>query len=397
MYMINGIFFNNRNSKIRYVYPMLNTTMALIASAFQMMFMYRGVTIEDYAFASESFCYVVILGTAPLVYISTLYNTDIIITQLNEMDKDFIFISSLTTKHRDHFLKGQLIIWQLCLAWFAFCTVVCGMYIVNTFVLLFHYSLIATQDEHMIRPLIFPMWLPEDDPYRTPNYEIFMFFQIVLISIIYQNFCGYVYIQFHILIHYYTIMDVIILDFEDIFDDLDESVVDLKKDDSRRVEVQLILNSRMKRIVQWHISVIKSLDTLSSVYGPPLVYQVMFSSVAICIMAYQVVNQLENGKVDFLFAMLWFGACVQLWIPCYLGTLMRDKGFAMADACWYSGWSNTKLSIMLRNEIVLFISKTQQPLIIKFTALPNLTLETFSSIMSSSYSYFNMLRQSTKD
>lgn len=92
----------------------------------------------------------------------------------------------------------------------------------------------------------------------------------------------------------------------------------------------------------------RSIDSVSYIYGPPLVYQVMFSSLPICLMAYQVADvsicskllwvffyftsdlnhffqSLDHGKFHVIFATLGFATCVQLWIPCYLGTLVRNK------------------------------------------------------------------------
>nr|AXF48804.1 odorant receptors OR64 [Lobesia botrana] len=188
-------------------------------------------------------------------------------------------------------------------------------------------------------------------------------------------------------------MDIIMIGLDELFDGLDASVVALPRDDLRRGAVQKELNDRIGRIVKWHRSIFDSVDTISSVYGPTLVYQVMFSSIVICLMAYQVSEQLSAGKFDYLFGVLTFGACVQLWIPCYIGTLMRTKGEAIGDSCFYCGWHMTPLALMVRQDLAIFIMRAQQPVAIKFTGLPELQLETFSSIMSTAYSYFNMLRQ----
>lgn len=88
-----------------------------------------------------------------------------------------------------------------------------------------------------------------------------------------KTFTAYVYIQFHILVHYYYLMDMIIMDVEVIFQDLDENVVVLPRDHPRRLEVQLILNSRIERIVKWHTSVfryLKSLSNSSVIHSPKL-------------------------------------------------------------------------------------------------------------------------------
>ncbi|CAH2214525.1 jg25765 [Pararge aegeria aegeria] len=223
------------------------------------------------------------------------------------------------------FLKGQLLIWQLCVSWFSLVTVVSFSYFAATIGILMYQCLFATRTENTIRPLIFPFWLPEDDPFRTPNYEIFMFWEIMIIIIVLQTFCVFVYILFHVLLHNFYLMNMIIFDCEVLFVGLDESVAKLSKYSPRRIEVYSILNSRMRRIVKWHNIVFQSVQAVSTIYGLPLVYQVMFSSIPISLTAYQIAESLDHGKFDILFAMLGIVVCVQLWIPCYLGTIIRNK------------------------------------------------------------------------
>ncbi|XP_063377207.1 odorant receptor 4-like [Cydia fagiglandana] len=392
-FAINGVFFNNRESNIRFIFPVLSSLITLVAVAFQIFFIWHGISINDYGFATECFCYFFILGSVGIVYSSVLLNRLKVFKLLHNMNKDFLFICKLKAEYRDTFLTGQLLIWRLCWSWIGFIIFVSALYVSNTMLYLLYQSTLATQDEHMIRPLIFPMWLPEDDPYRTPNYEIFLSLEVVLIYVVVLTFGLYVYILFHLLLHYYNLMDVILIALEELFDGLDESVVALPREDPRRVAVQNELNIRMAQIVRWHLSVFDSVNDISSVYGPTLVYQVMFSSIVICLMAYQVAEQLSEGKIDYLFGVLGIGACLQLWIPCYIGTLLRNKGFFVGDRCFYCGWHETPLSRLLRPDLIIFIQRTQRPVAIKFTGLPHLQLETFSSIMSNAYSLFNMLRQ----
>ena len=71
------------------------------------------------------------------------------------------------------------------------------------------------------------------------------------------NFTVYIYTLFHILLHYYAIMNMIIIDFGVIFEGLDESVALLPRHDERRIETQLTLNARIRQIVTWHLSVFR--------------------------------------------------------------------------------------------------------------------------------------------
>ncbi|XP_061377545.1 odorant receptor 13a-like [Danaus plexippus] len=391
--MLNGIFFNNTDSKLRFFWPIITLGWSIVGISFELMFIYHGVTVADYSFATECFCYFLILGTVPLVLMSILFNRTKILIILELMNKDFLYVSSLGLKYRDIFLNGQLLIWQLCVLWFCFASYLIMMYFLSPISVLIYQSLFATQDENTVRPLLFPFWLPKDDPYKSPNYEIFLLMEVLIACLLIQTFCVLVYMIFHVLLHCFYMLSIIILDCEALFGGLDESVVKLDRYNVRRLEVQHILNNRVKRIVNWHVLIFQYIQSVSSVFGPVLVYQVSLSSVAICLAAYQVAHNLDEGKFNIIFVTLLTATCLQLWIPCYLGTLIRNKAFTVADAIWESGWNETPLSLLIRTDMMIIILRSHNPITIKFTALPNLELETFSSIMGTSYSYFNILRQ----
>nr|WEG72138.1 odorant-receptor-44 [Grapholita molesta] len=279
------------------------------------------------------------------------------------------------------------------MSWGIFVIVVVHIYVLNTFLQLIYQSLFGTVDEHYQRPLIFPAWFPHDDAYRSPNYEILMIFHIALIFVTVCTFGLYVPLSLHLFLHCYQLLDMIMIAIDELFLDLDESVMVLPETDQRRIAVKGELCNRIERIVQWHQSIFDSVDTITSVYGPMLVYQVLFSSIIICLMAYQVAIQLVEGKFNYLFSILTFGAIVQLWIPCCIGTLLQTKASALGDHCFHSSWYDTPLTQLVRQDLLIFIMRTQVPVEIKFTGLPSLELTTFSSIMSTAYSYFNMLMQ----
>ncbi|CAH0702811.1 unnamed protein product [Spodoptera exigua] len=55
--------------------------------------------------------------------------------------------------------------------------------------------------------------------------------------------------------------------------------------------------------------------------------------------------------------------------------------FEVGDAGWTCGWHETPLGLMIRTDIVIIILRAQQPVTIKYTGLPQIQLETFSSIL----------------
>ncbi|KAL4708280.1 hypothetical protein ACJJTC_007686 [Scirpophaga incertulas] len=388
-----GIFFNNNKSKLRIIWPLGNVMMSFVSIGLELMFVLHGITTKDYFFATECFSYFVMMGIVPFIYGSLIINRKDLLILVDEMNNDFIVICAATSHHRKYFLNKQLLIWKLCIAWLMFTATVSLMFTLMALVPLLYLSLFGTQDEHYIRPLIFPVWLPKDDPYKTPNYELFLCFELCCCLIFTQCFPVFVYLQLHALLHICVKLDLIVFNLNAIFEGLDESTASLSQRDERRVATQRTLNERMQRIIKWHVSVFKSIDELSTIIGAPLAYQIVFSSLYVCLIMYQLAVNLEDGVLNIKFLALFFGACLQLGIPCLLGSIIQDKAFAVGDACWQCGWHNSPLGQLLRQDILIVMARAQQPLTIKYTGLPQLSLQTFSSIMNTAYSYFNMLRQ----
>ncbi|KAL4702238.1 hypothetical protein ACJJTC_005777 [Scirpophaga incertulas] len=229
-------------------------------------------------------------------------------------------------------------------------------------------TIFGTQDEHYERPFIFPVKVPQFDPLITPNYEIILCLEIYLCVVFLQCFPVYIYISFHILLHTYIKLDLVALDIKEMFTDLDSLTMTLPLDDERRIATQCTLRQRMKIIVDRHVSVFTSVTTLSKLVGPPLAYQLLVSSLCLCLIMYQIEVKLY-------------------------GTILQTKAYAVGDACWNCGWQETPLGQLVRQDILIVILRSQQPLSIKFIGLPQLSLATFSSVISTAYTYFNMLRQ----
>ncbi|XP_059056842.1 odorant receptor 49b-like [Achroia grisella] len=393
---IMGIFTNNRESLIRFILPCLCILFIIVSIVLESLCVFHGITVKDYSLATECFLYCLVLGMVLVVYYGTLTNKDKILHLIEDMNNDFLFIRIMDFKYRNTFLRGQLLIHKLCCAWYLFSIIIGILYISLLIGSLVMHSLFGSLESD-VRPLMFPIWLPAGDPYRTPNYEILLFIELCSLSITDHLFAGYISMLLHVLLHYYYILELITKDFEVIFDGLDETVTYLSPQHPIRMQAQYTLSSRMKRIVNWHLSVFKSVKTISSVFGPPIMYQVMFSGMGLCLVSYQIADKLENGNVDIIFIMLLVGGCYQLLVPCFLGTLLRDKGYAVGDACWNSDWYKTRLGILIRADMLLVIHRSQRPVTIKFIGLPQLQLETFSSIITTAYSYFNMLRKYNSD
>ncbi|XP_038208040.1 odorant receptor 46a-like [Zerene cesonia] len=81
---------------------------------------------------------------------------------------------------------------------------------------------------------------------------------------------------------------------------------------------------------------------------------------------------------------------VQILIPCWFGTRIMDKSTLVSQAIYQCDW--TTQSRRFKSSMRLFMERAQRPLSINGWKMFLLSLNTFTSIMNSAYSFFTLLR-----
>ncbi|RVE43853.1 hypothetical protein evm_011521 [Chilo suppressalis] len=112
-----GIFFRNENSPMRFLVPAICLGLTFMATGMEMMFVLHGIQIKDYSFATECFCYCVMLGIIPVFYATNLHKKKYLLQILEDMAEDFVFICKLDTKlsslRRPPLCRTELQDWRL--------------------------------------------------------------------------------------------------------------------------------------------------------------------------------------------------------------------------------------------------------------------------------------------
>lgn len=71
-----------------------------MALTFEIIFMKHGITIKDYAFATESLCYFIIISSIPIVNISVLINKSKVMKLLECLNRDFVYVRTLEPRYK---------------------------------------------------------------------------------------------------------------------------------------------------------------------------------------------------------------------------------------------------------------------------------------------------------
>ncbi|KAK7789384.1 hypothetical protein R5R35_007469 [Gryllus longicercus] len=84
-------------------------------------------------------------------------------------------------------------------------------------------------------------------------------------------------------------------------------------------------------------------------------------------------------------------AVLQLLLVCAFGEALRAAGAALGDAAYASGWELRAQPPRTR-ALALLLLRAQRPLVLRAGGLYPVTLNSFASVLNTSYSYFALLR-----
>ncbi|THK33091.1 odorant receptor 13a [Diachasma alloeum] len=148
------------------------------------------------------------------------------------------------------------------------------------------------------------------------------------------------------------------------------------------------LEQRVRVIIKHHQLVIRFSDRLEFLFNPLMFLQVFASSLIICLVGFQA----QSGKLDKFpqYCSYLMMALFQLLLFCWPGdeliTQSSRVSTATFSANWYIGPNH------LRKDLQFIILRSQKSNFLSAGKLSAMNLENFSAILSSSLSYFMLLR-----
>lgn len=80
-----------------------------------------------------------------------------------------------------------------------------------------------------------------------------------------------------------------------------------------------------------------------------------------------------------------------IFIFCYFGNQLTDEGFLLNETIYFTNWYNWQKKSKILFQLLLMYS--QRPLYMMIGNLSPVTLQTFKSIVNTSYTYFTMLQR----
>ncbi|XP_011304532.1 odorant receptor 13a-like [Fopius arisanus] len=145
---------------------------------------------------------------------------------------------------------------------------------------------------------------------------------------------------------------------------------------------------RVKMIIRHHQVVIRFSDRLEVLFNPLMFLQVFASTLIICLVGFQA----QTGKVDKFpqYCSYMMVALFQLLLFCWPGDKLITQSLGVSTATIISNWYAAPYH--LRRDLQFIILRSQKPNFLSAGKLSSMNLENFCAILSSSLSYFMLLR-----
>ncbi|XP_012059526.1 PREDICTED: odorant receptor Or1-like [Atta cephalotes] len=143
--------------------------------------------------------------------------------------------------------------------------------------------------------------------------------------------------------------------------------------------------------IRHHLSIYKYAKTVNIVFNQVLFVQFFASILVLCTSVYYLSIHITELSGTATFLVYTIGMFVQIYIYCWSGNEVILKSMSVGDAIYYMDWP--LLSINEKKELLMVMIRSTIP--IKFTSsfLITLSLQSYSNILKTSYSAFNVLQK----
>ncbi|XP_076165632.1 odorant receptor 13a-like [Ptiloglossa arizonensis] len=151
-----------------------------------------------------------------------------------------------------------------------------------------------------------------------------------------------------------------------------------------------------KGYVREHQNLIAFCDKLEVVFNFFALGQVLLFSLLICLDGYLILVADEAPSRRFIFMFHIIACIAQLFMFTYSCDCLIQESTSVAMSVYASPWidmSMNKDGAMLRKELVLVIARSRSPCCLTGYGFFNVSLETYTKVLSTAFSYFTLLRQ----
>ncbi|KAL0112582.1 hypothetical protein PUN28_012114 [Cardiocondyla obscurior] len=143
--------------------------------------------------------------------------------------------------------------------------------------------------------------------------------------------------------------------------------------------------------IHYHLSIYKYAKTVNVIFNEVLFCQFFGSILVLCTSVYFLSMHIKEPSAIIFILMYTICMFVQVFVYCWSGNEVILKSASTGEAVYRMDW--TSLSITEKKELMMIMIRSNTP--IKFTSsfLITMSLQSYGSILKTSYSAFNLLQK----
>ncbi|XP_018301277.1 odorant receptor 46a-like [Mycetomoellerius zeteki] len=165
------------------------------------------------------------------------------------------------------------------------------------------------------------------------------------------------------------------------------------QENNKEKEHDVIEKFAIAECVKHHVSVCNIMHRIQSLFMWIITILFFFSLITLCSSVYQMSNKMFFS-VEFFGFLVYLGAMLfQVFSYCWYGNELDLKNKSIAHAIYTSDW--TVISTKQRKSLSFMMMMSQGGRMLSFYGICSLVLSTFTWILKTSYSSFNLLQQAT--
>ncbi|XP_014482547.1 PREDICTED: uncharacterized protein LOC106748489 [Dinoponera quadriceps] len=150
-------------------------------------------------------------------------------------------------------------------------------------------------------------------------------------------------------------------------------------------------NTMISEHIHHHLRIFKYAKTVNSIFNQILFVQFFSSILILCTSVYYLSSHITESESATLVV---YTICmfVQIYVYCWSGNEVILKSASIGDAVYQTDWPS--LSVSEKKDLLMIMKRSTMP--IKFTSsfLITLSLQSYSNILKTSYSTYNVLQRS---
>ncbi|XP_063533328.1 uncharacterized protein LOC134743666 [Cydia strobilella] len=194
----------------------------------------------------------------------------------------------------------------------------------------------------------------------------------------------------HLVCQYTVLADC----FENILVDCEKDFKGLSRDqlvrDSRFREVYI---SQLGLLVEQHKNILMHTMELRKTISLPMLGQMAASGMQICFTGYQVATTLTVSMTKFFMSLLFLGYNLfELFVVCRWCDEIKFQSENISNALYCSGWECGVAAMAgVRARLMLVVTRASKPLVLTAGGITDLSLESYSNLVKTSYSALTIL------